>query len=117
MSQRDKVLFLLPATAIALVVLFTVLLLVGVSTFKQAFHRDAESDITEKTALIAHILNPCSEGTLMAKHPATPSTACFRLSLIRVDGKVEADSAEEAALLSNHLNREVRLPLPVRPSA
>lgn len=109
MSQRDKVLFLLPATAIALVVLFTVLLFVGVSTFKQAFHRDAESDITEKTALVAHILNPLlEEGNLdEAKHFCdTFDRDALRLSLIRVDGKVEADSAEEAALLSNHLNRE-----------
>ncbi|HOG49199.1 MAG TPA: ATP-binding protein [Lentisphaeria bacterium] len=109
MSQRDKVLFLLPATAIALVVLFTVLLFTGLTMFKQAFHRDADSDITEKTALVALILNPLlDQGNLdEAKHFCNNfDRDALRLSLIRIDGKVEADSAEKAALLSNHLNRE-----------
>lgn len=109
MSQRDKILFLLPAAAIALVVLFTVLLFAGLAMFKQAFRHDADSDITEKTALVALILNPLlNQGRLdEARHFCDHfNRDALRLSLIRVDGKVEADSAEKADLLSNHLNRE-----------
>ncbi|HQC51554.1 MAG TPA: ATP-binding protein [Lentisphaeria bacterium] len=109
MSQRDKVLFLLPATAIALVVLFTVLLFTGLAMFKQAFHRDVNRDIAEKTALVARILNPLlDQGNLEEAKNFCDNfdRDALRLSLIRMDGKVEADSAEKAALLGNHLDRE-----------
>ncbi|MDD4098719.1 MAG: ATP-binding protein [Lentisphaeria bacterium] len=109
MSQRDKVLFLLPAAAIALVTLFAILFFTGLGLFQQAFLRDAYSDITEKTALVALILNPLlDQGDLEgARHFCDHfNRDPLRLSLIRIDGKVEADSAEKANLLSNHLNRE-----------
>ena len=78
MSPRDKVLFLLPAAAVALVALFTVLFFTGLAMFKQAFHHDADSDITEKTALVALILNPlldrgASSGSTARSKPIPPN--------------------------------------------
>mgnify|MGYP002682681058 CR=1 FL=1 len=79
-----------PATAIALVVLFTVLLFTGLAMFKQAFHRDVNRDIAEKTALVARILNPL----LDQRNLEEAKNFCdnfdrdaLRLSLIRMDGR------------------------------
>ncbi len=112
MKNRDKVLFFLPVSAALIMALAAVLLFWHLSYFENAYMRQAENNIAQETRLVSMILTPI----LNTGHFDEARKFCdnfdkdtLRLTLIDASGKVRADSSENAALLSNHLNRpEIR---------
>lgn len=109
MKQRDRILFLTPLAAAFLVLLFAGLFVHQLNLFENSFFANANNSIRQETALVAAILLPLlNEGRL---EEAVAFCNDFdrdslRLSLIRPDGTVEADSAEKAGFLGNHLERD-----------
>lgn len=108
MKNRDKILFGLPLAAGGLVILFAVLFLWQRRSFEQAYMRAAHNNIAQEAYLVSLILKPL----LDHGHIEEARKFCsdfqkdpLRLSLIRADGLVEADSSENPGFLGNHLDR------------
>jgi two-component system phosphate regulon sensor histidine kinase PhoR len=120
MKHRDKILFGLPLVAGVLVVLFAALFLLQRRSFEQAYMHDAQNNIAQETYLVALILKPMLDQEKIEearKFCNDFQKDVLRLSLIRPDGLVEADSSENPAFLGNHLDRiEVQSALAGKPA-
>ncbi len=112
MKNRDKVLFFLPVSAALIMLLAAVLLFWHLSYFEDAYMHQAENNIVQETRLVSMILTPILNSGRFdeaRKFCDDFDKDTLRLSLIDASGKVRADSAENAALLGNHLDRpEIR---------
>ncbi len=112
MKNRDKVLFFLPVSAALIMLLAAVLLFWHLSYFEDAYMHQAENSIVQETRLVSMILTPILNSGRFdeaRKFCDDFDKDTLRLSLIDASGKVRADSAENAALLGNHLDRpEIR---------
>ena len=108
MKYRDKILFGLPLAAGALVILFAALFLWQRRSFEQAYMCDAQNNIAQEAYLVSLILKPMlDQGKIeeARKFCNDFQKDVLRLSLIRADGLVEADSSENPGFLGNHLDR------------
>ncbi len=108
MKNRDKILFGLPLLAGLLVILFAALFLQQRRSFARAYMRDAENNIAQEAYLVSLILKPLLEAGKIEearKFCNDFQKDTLRLSLIRADGLVEADSSEDPGFLGNHLDR------------
>ncbi len=120
MKHRDKILFGLPLAAVAMVILFAALFLWQRRSFEQAYMLDAQNNIAQEAYLAARILQPMlDQGKIEEARGFCNEVQkdVLRLSLIRADGLVEADSSENPGFLGNHLDRiEVRSALAGKPA-
>ncbi|MDD3953272.1 MAG: histidine kinase dimerization/phospho-acceptor domain-containing protein, partial [Lentisphaeria bacterium] len=108
MKNRDKILFGLPLAAGVLVILFASLFLQQRRSFEQAYMHDAQNNIAQEAYLVSLILKPMLDQDRIEearKFCNDFQKDTLRLSLIRGDGLVEADSSEDPGFLGNHLDR------------
>lgn len=108
MKRRDLILIALPITLLVAVLAVVILLVAQYRGFKASYIADAKDDLRLRTELIAETLVPdIRQGNL---ERITANCARFRLhptrvSVIREDGTVLADSNANVATLGNHSDR------------
>ncbi|NMA47543.1 MAG: hypothetical protein GX945_13365 [Lentisphaerae bacterium] len=112
MKPRDRILFGLPLAIGCGVLLFALLFYWQQRLFEASYMQDARRNIEQEAQLVAHIVRPLLDQGKLAEARAfcdSFTSDTLRLSLIDASGKVEADSGERAAILSDHSDRvEIR---------
>lgn len=106
--KRDNFLFFIPILIAAVVICSTLLLMYHVNQFGNSYIKDAEQELNSDIKQVLWVITPLlkdGDFTKITQYCDEFRNEKMRITVIKKDGKVIADSKTGVSTLENHLNR------------